>query len=154
MVGTSDAQRLRLQLVAAEFLERMGRRMRERREELGYSRAEVARRMPGKTNENQVYRWEKGLHSPNVDTLEALAKVLDCEVAYFMTEPPDKTETPNLFAVNGDGDRLIEIDKKLDALLDHVSRLEAQMVIRDAEVLKQIEALAKTTPVSQPARKR
>ncbi|MDE2103204.1 MAG: helix-turn-helix transcriptional regulator [Patescibacteria group bacterium] len=85
MMGTSEAQRLRFALVAAEFLERMGDRLRERREEMGLSRGEVARRMSGKVNENQIYRWENGKHQPNPDTLEELARVLEREVSYFMT---------------------------------------------------------------------
>ena len=145
MMGTSAPQRLRLQLVAAEFLERMGQRIRERRDELGYSRSDVARLMPGKTNENAVYRWEKGQHQPNPDTLQALAKALGCDVAYFMSEPPEKMNAPDLFAVNGDGDRLEQIVATLAEIQDQLNRLEAAGVVRDAEVLKQIASLTQPT---------
>ena len=73
MPQTSHAQSLRFAAMAAEYLERMGARIRSRREELGMSRSEVARQMPGKTNEQAVYRWENGKNRPHDDTLEALA---------------------------------------------------------------------------------
>lgn len=127
MMGTSRVQRLRLETVAAEFLERMGAQIRARRDELRLSRAEVARRMPGKVNENQVYRWEKGLHQPNPDTLQALAKVLDTDVAVFMSAPADKGSTPEPFAREQSDDdvaaRLVEIEARLGAIEDQLSLL-------------------------------
>lgn len=93
----SPASRRRFELMAAAYLERMGERIRARREELGLSRADVARLMPGKTNENAVYRWEKGLHRPNDDTLEALAEVLKTTVGQLLADEPDKSLTPDLF---------------------------------------------------------
>lgn len=135
MMGTSSTQRLRLQLVAADFLERMGARMRERRELLGLSRAEVARRMPGKVNENQVYRWEKGLHQPNPDTLQALALVLDCDVALFMSPAPEKTTTPELVATPaGNAERLDQIEATLELI---VGVLEQQV---GSDVLEAVRA--------------
>ena len=123
MMGTSPAQRLRLQAVAAEFLERMGAQIRARREELQLSRADVAREMPGKVNENQVYRWEKGRHQPNPDTLEALAKVLKCDVATFMSPPPTQTETPDLFPDETPADP----ESQIAALTSEVALLREQV---------------------------
>lgn len=124
MMGTIPAQRLRLQAVAADFVERMGRRMQDRREALGLSRADVARRMPGKTNENAVYRWEKGLHQPNPDTLQAMAEVLECDVAYFMTADPEERKTPDFFAPN-EMTQLDRIEAKLDNLGDKLAADDA-----------------------------
>jgi transcriptional regulator with XRE-family HTH domain len=125
MMETSPALRLRFQAVAAEFLERMGARMRERREELDLSMAEVARRMPGKVSENQVYRWELGKHQPKPDTLEALAKVLKTDVAALMAPAPDKSVTPELFGTEDERldriqDQLGTIGQKLAVLLEAV----------------------------------
>ena len=129
LMGTSQIQRARLELVAAEFLTRTGERLRERREEMGLSRGEVARKMPGKVSENQIYRWEKGQHQPNPDTLEELAKVLERDVYYFMSPPPDdeaSRETPDPFATNDDAGllaRLDQLDTKITVLDQKISRL-------------------------------
>lgn len=138
MMGTSEAQRARLQLVAAEFVERLGARMREQRETLGLSMAEVARRMPGKVSENQVYRWELGKHQPKPDTLEALAKVLGTTVATLMAPTPDKTVTPDL-SKNGPETQFDRIEAKLDWLLI-LAGVEPQEAI--GAVLQHAEAAA------------
>jgi transcriptional regulator with XRE-family HTH domain len=122
MMGTSTTSRLRLQLVAAEYLERMGQRMRLRREHLGMTRGDVARAMPGKTNENAIYRWEKGLHRPEDDALEALASVLQVTGAgwFFADELKDPdAPTPSPFAgQDGTADQF-------DAITARLERIEA-----------------------------
>lgn len=102
--------------MAAEYLERMGARIRARREALGLSRADVAREMPGKTNENAVYRWENGLHRPQDDTLEALATVLRCDVAAFFLDdaPPDALPS----GADDQDDRLGRLERKLDVIVE------------------------------------
>jgi transcriptional regulator with XRE-family HTH domain len=159
MMGTSAPQRLRLQLVAAEFLERMGDRIRERRENLGYSRSDVARLMPGKTSENQVYRWEKGLHQPNPDTLQALAEALDCAVSDLMSPTPDKSATPDLFAVSDDEDgQLQRIEERLDEVNAKIEGLHAMLerwlleTVDDAAVRRIIEHATQDRPQEQPPR--
>lgn len=144
MMGTSPAQRLRLQAVAAEYLERMGRRIRERRESLGLSRTDVAREMPGKVGENQVYRWEKGLHQPNPDTLQALAVALKCEVADFMAPdaPENEGGTPDPFASSAaEGGDLAQLVAGLD---EQVRLLRSELAARDAEVLTRIAGLQRS----------
>lgn len=108
MMGTSPTARHRFEQMAAAYLQRMGERLRARRDELGLSRSDVARQLPGKTNENAVYRWEKGQHRPNDDTLEALAGVLKTTVSYFLTDEPEKSATPDPFgdSINGVGEEL------------------------------------------------
>lgn len=114
--GTSAAQRRRFERMAAEYLERMGARIRACREALGLSRADVAREMPGKTNENAVYRWENGLHRPQDDTLEALATVLRCDVAAFFLDdaPPDALPS----GADDQDDRLGRLERKLDVIVE------------------------------------
>lgn len=110
--------------MAAAYLKRMGERIRERREELGLSRADVARAMPGKTNENAIYRWEKGQHRPNDDALEALAKALDVNVAYFHADDGASVGTTaspmdGLSAlIRGLRRDVDEANRKLDLLLE------------------------------------
>lgn len=126
MKGTSEAARLRLASVAAEYVESLGRGMRFQREQLGLSRSEVARKLPGKTNENAIYRWEGGQHKPNDAALEALAKIL--EVGHWtkfmdldpLREKPADTPDLSTGAVrNGaqDASQLDRIESKLDQIL-------------------------------------
>ena len=105
--------------MAAEYLERMGARIRDRREELGLSRSEVARQMPGKTTENQIYRWEKGLHRPNDDALEALASVLGVTIAHFLADAP-------VAAAQANGDRDDGLGPLVRYLAEQVERFTAQ----------------------------
>lgn len=123
MTGTSE--RLRLEWMAAEYVERIGGRIRQRREELELSRDDLARKMPGKTTGNQIYRWEKGRHEPQPDTLEALAHALKVDVAYFFAGPSSGGATPDLMAtVNGNQpDDLQQIQAQLDRIEQTVNRL-------------------------------
>jgi transcriptional regulator with XRE-family HTH domain len=61
--------------------EKVGRRIEELRKERGWSKAELARRLPGVSTGNDVGRWEKGQHLPRTDTLDAIAGVLETTVA-------------------------------------------------------------------------
>jgi transcriptional regulator with XRE-family HTH domain len=142
-MGTTPVARRRFELMAAEYLERLGNRLREKREELGLSRPEVARRMPGKTTENQVYRWEKGLHRPHDDALEALAGILGESVGYFLAAAPDKTQTPDLMATvtGADDDRLARIEEKLEAAEAQREDLAAQIAEQNANLARQSEIL-------------
>jgi transcriptional regulator with XRE-family HTH domain len=128
---TSRAQRLRFEAVAVEFLERMGQRIRARRKELGLSRPDVARAMPGKVSENQIYRWELGKHQPNPDTLEALARARQTDVASLMSPPPMDAETPDLAAPSES--QLDVIEDKLDWLIDLLERLVGADALADAQ---------------------
>lgn len=122
VLRTTRHARRRFELVAAEYVERMGQRIRQRREELGLSRPDVARAMPGKTSENQIYRWEKGLHRASDDALEALAEILKVDVAYFYADN-GRPGTPDLMASfngNGEPSQLDRIEALLHQVLDRL----------------------------------
>lgn len=105
--------------MAAAYLERLGQRIRLRREELHLSRPEVARAMPGKTTENQIYRWEKGLHRPQDDALEALATVLQVDVGYFIVPAVEQhlLEAPTPFG-EGLDERVARMESRLTGLIE------------------------------------
>lgn len=137
--------------MAADFLEALGRRIERRREELHLSRAEIARRMPGKVNENQVYRWERGKHLPKPDTLEALADVLGVSVAELMAPEPDKTSTPDPFAATGPTTGRLE--ERLAAIEEQLRLLRSHNEARHAEVISRIDE--RTAPIQNaPPRRR
>jgi transcriptional regulator with XRE-family HTH domain len=111
----------------AEQAERVGGRISELRQERGWSKAEMARRMEGLTSGNDVSRWEKGQHLPRSDTLEAIASLLDTTVADLYAGPAaerdDRGATPDLLStLNGDPtERLARIEEVLE-------RMEARQV--------------------------
>lgn len=117
--------------MAAEHVERIGARIRQRREELGLSRGEVARQMPGKTNENAIYRWEKGLHQANPDALEALAGVLDVNTSYFYVDAPERDEALDRSAsVNGStpgGNEAVQLQTELAEIKQGLADLATQL---------------------------
>jgi transcriptional regulator with XRE-family HTH domain len=113
--GTSATQRLRLALMAAEHVERIGARIRARREEMRLSRRALVQRMEGVVTENDLYRWERGQHRPQDSTLEALAKALEVDVAYFLIEEP-AAPAPDLMRELGAQDRLGRVEALLEAI--------------------------------------
>jgi transcriptional regulator with XRE-family HTH domain len=147
MTQTGASERLRLQLMAAEHVERIGQRIRERREELGLSRDDLARKMPGKTNGNAIYRWERGRHEARPDALEALADALEVPVAYFFVDEPDKAVTPDPFARNGnsapgDTDELrAQLDRIEQRQTDLAALIEAQAEATSQQFSAMLEEL-------------
>lgn len=145
MMRTNALDRRRFELVAAEFLVRMGDRIRTQREKLGLSRPDVARLMPGKVSENQIYRWEIGKHQPNPDTLEALARVLECDVAYFMAPALVEVDTPDPFPLEPPADL-----SKIKELLEDMQRQELErytaLLARLDGIEVTIRALARQRP--------
>jgi len=71
------------------FKQELGRRIRESRMELGLSGTELARRI-GKS-QPYISDLERGLRTPSLPTLQALADALEKPVSYFLAgdaEPP------------------------------------------------------------------
>jgi transcriptional regulator with XRE-family HTH domain len=133
VLKTRSAAALRFEAMAAEYLERQGRRIRERRDELGLSRDEVARRMGGKENGNSIYRWEKGRHEPSPDARERLATALGVDVAYFFSDDPVEASED---ASPAEQSQLDRIEARVNILLDLVTRLlgaEADRALAEAE---------------------
>ena len=45
-----------------------------------------------KTNPNNISRYETGEREPNIATLKAIAKALDCTIDELLEEPKEETE--------------------------------------------------------------
>jgi transcriptional regulator with XRE-family HTH domain len=86
MLTTKDVPRLRFELMAREHVQRIGARIRRRREELGLSQAAVAEEMPSPIDGNYISRWERGQHKPSDESLDRLAEILQTDRAYFLTD--------------------------------------------------------------------
>jgi transcriptional regulator with XRE-family HTH domain len=144
---TTALARRRLELVAAEYVVRMGRRIAQAREEAGMSQNDLARKLPGKVGAQMVSKWERGLHEPRSDTLEAIAGVLKRPVAYFMTDEPEPG-TPDLMrALNGGDDKLDEAITELRLLVERQEAVEAALT----RVAEHVEELLRQAP---PRRRR
>lgn len=61
-----------------------GRVLKKRREELGFSQAEMARRLA--VSRPAYFKWEKGQTIPNRGHIQRLSELLEVEVAYFESE--------------------------------------------------------------------
>lgn len=59
---------------APELRDRVGGRLRRRREAAGLTQAQLARRLPGTIEGSQVSRWERGASWPAYASIVALAR--------------------------------------------------------------------------------
>lgn len=149
---TIELRRLRFELMAAEFVASMGARIRERREELGMTQHQLARALPGDVLHTQVSKWERGINRPRDDTLDAIAKALKVDVSYFMTSPPDKSETPNLLGAGAS--QLDRMEAKLDAILQALDVKDAAAPAAGPdEFLGPLAASGVPDPETAPRRK-
>ena len=66
----------------------LGRRIRAARLAKELTQAQLGERLFGEDDPNvaapRVSRWERGMHKPDLDTIERLAKLLDLPAAYFV----------------------------------------------------------------------
>ena len=83
LLSTPNVVSLRVQLMAAEHKDRVGRRIKKAREERRWSQRELAERLPGKVDGPSVSRWERGITYPE-QYLQHLAQVFEVDVSYFL----------------------------------------------------------------------
>lgn len=89
--------------------------------------------LPGEIDANQIYKWEKGLHRPHDDTLDAIAVALETTVATFLTDGPSG-EVPTLDAVLGGGsDDDRTLGERLQRIEDQLDEIIASLLEQDAE---------------------
>lgn len=120
--------------MAREQTERLGRRIRERREELGLGQRDVADRMTDfpKVSDQYVSKWERGKNRPDDEHLDALAVALETTTADLVAGPlseraPRPEETPDLIgAMNGDRGAVPNVEA-LQAQLDRIERGQTEL---------------------------
>lgn len=115
------AARARFALQMAQQAKKVGDRIAYERDQKGWSKAEMARQMPGTVSGNDVYRWESGKHMPRSDTLDAIADLFGISQADLHAGAPDE----DYGASGGGGDKrgatqLDRIEAKLDLILKHL----------------------------------
>lgn len=94
---TFELQRRKFALMAAEHVRALGERIRLRREELGMTQDEVARKMQGSVDGQRVSKWERGENRPRDESLEDLARVLKTSATTLLAPAPNGNETPDPF---------------------------------------------------------
>jgi len=67
-----------------------GKKLRAIRQQRGFTQAELAHR--AHVRERQIIRWENGQHSPRIESISALARVLDVKTAALLDEQEDEEE--------------------------------------------------------------
>lgn len=110
----------------AEEAEMIGKRIRERRDELKLTQRQLADALPGKTESKDISRWENGRHLPHPATLAAVAKALDTTVYDLRAGPLEDRKAPkpgDLDQLNADASELRALDAKLDRVLGQVAEL-------------------------------
>lgn len=115
----------------AEHIERVGKRIRERREELGLTQGEFARRLlVGNPDAAQVSRWERGIHEPTADRKEDIARALETTVADLMAGPRADRHA------NGDTPDLLGTPLDPSATIDAAMQEQLDRIERDLAAIK------------------
>lgn len=104
--------------MASQMAALIGSRIKEAREAKGLSQKQLGNLLPGIVGGDQVSKWERGAHRPHDDTLDALAAILDVDMAYFMASAA-AGDTPDL-AVSGES----QLDRIERAVTENTARLE------------------------------
>jgi transcriptional regulator with XRE-family HTH domain len=140
MPTTNRVQTARFALQMAAFAEKIGQRMRERREELKesdprWTQDYAARQVRDDLTGAQYARWERGEVMPREDTIEDIAKALGLRVD-DLYGPAERASTGRVLGFKEeDAAREIRMEAKLDALLAHhgVDYLAPDNALRRAE---------------------
>jgi transcriptional regulator with XRE-family HTH domain len=99
--------------MAGEIAAQIGRRIRQRRLELGWNQRQLAERIPESAVDNQrVSDWERGVNRPSERYLPLLSEVLNRPVSWFYE--PDEPPQPEIDPV----ERLVAIEAKLDRVIE------------------------------------
>lgn len=141
MSATERVRRATFHLMAEAHKQRVGRAIRQRREELGLSAEELGRKIPvaGKT----VERWERGETFGHMDNLDRVAELLETDVATLMAGPAgEQAETPDVLGQLSDsreaGEVAAEILRRLEDLqAGQVELLAGLEQVREAQQAQQ-----------------
>jgi transcriptional regulator with XRE-family HTH domain len=110
-----------LHQMVSDHAERIGARIRERREELGLTRRDLIRQIDGIISDNDLYRWETGKHRPRDDTLTVIAEALGRDYAWAVGMPSGQPD--EALAAPGQLDR---IAAKLDETAERFAAFEEE----------------------------
>lgn len=130
MLTTHEVARRRLAFLMSERARKIGGRLLERRNELGLSRPQMARRFEeASVTDDYLYRWETGKVEPSDAYMPGILRAYELDdvgdlYAGPLSERPERPETPDLIPALATPDwaallleRTERIETKLEALL-------------------------------------
>lgn len=118
---TNRLDALRLQLMATEVVHRVGRRIKERRLEMGLNQGQLAARIAGDAVNNQrVSDWERGVNKPSERYMELIAAALERPIAWFYAEDNTEETADLMGALRSTPSQLDRLEAKLDAIIEHL----------------------------------
>lgn len=122
LATTNRFAALRLQLMASEQAERLGKNIRRARLAAGLNQRELADKLGPATSNQHVSNWERAVNKPSERNLGRIAEALSKPIAWFYEDHEQPaTPTPDLMAAlaNGGQSQLDRVEEKLDAILEH-----------------------------------
>lgn len=122
----------------------IGRRVRDRRLELGLSQVDLARRL-GVTYQ-QVQKYERGTNRIAADRLHGLAQILDVPISYFYSDDG----TPPGLAEAAAGYELEALSGEHGSLDEEAVLIDAFRRIRDRRVRRRLLALVEVMAGPSP----
>lgn len=151
------AAQARFALQLAEQAHNVGERIRYEREKREWSKAELARQLPGVVSGNDIYRWESGKHMPRSDTLEGMAELFGISQADFHAGKPEKKKAKRRVEGKSPLDALsksdlpAEVSAAVDALRQELVETRIQLLAEIAKV-QETQAAQQSPPGSAGSR--
>lgn len=101
-------------------MKNFGERLRNSRENAGFSQDELAEKIGLKSGKQTISRWERDLSEPSVSQLVAMAEVLTTTVAFLLGEQTHKEGVPT-------NKMLVDKDEYIDLLRRDINRKQAEI---------------------------
>jgi transcriptional regulator with XRE-family HTH domain len=124
----------------------LGDRLRRLRKGKGPSQLELEQ-LSGVSN-TTIQEIERGDGNPTVETLQALADALDCEIEDFLGEGKAETLQPSV-----DWNECARVLEALQSAPEHRKLLALHLLLKDDSYMKRLEKLEGFAPVAQLLRK-
>lgn len=135
-VNLSGQEMVRLaqfRLMAEEQIQRLGRAIRKRREDLELSMPQLAAKLP--VDPKTIERWELAKTGGAMDNLSQIAKALNTTVDDLLAQSlkrPEQSETPDVLGQLGDRAILQEIRRDIKGILRRLDAAAAAEAARAA----------------------
>lgn len=155
----SRLDRLRVQFMASEMAAHVGRRIRQRRYEMGLKQGQLAELLGGEPLNNQrISDWERGVNKPSERYMQLLAKVMDRDVSWFYKSDEEAAgPEAQILSLDNPAD-VAEIRRQLLAMQTNIAQLNERLgqlaqdaADQDLGALEQSEQNGGTSAPDAPA---
>ena len=124
----------------------IGDRIKQRRQELNMSRAELAERI-GKKDRSIIFRYEKGDVDIPISVLQSLSEALDVSIIYLLGLEDEYVPRPTESQILNDPIVLDAIEKAKQEVQDRDWDLIAKLIC-DAKFYSVVKQVAALTPLT------